>query len=334
MAHITSNAATDDVFATWINKKFVSDLEFSLQHQKFTMAATMPEGYGANIARFVDFAPPSNTSVGVAGYGTGSTALTEATPTGGQITSITTNPTNVTISEYGEFIQIGQLYEYAAVGGTRARLSKRLLDGGLISIDAVVRAQANLSTSALYALTTMAGANTTIPVILSVAPLGAAALVQGKRTLFANLATGFRGVPGHPEGHYSAILTPKQEADIVTEVTTGRIFWNNCVVQVPGSDGQLKFVNGYIGSIYRMACYITQSFLTGTVSNVAAAQGEIGYLYADGGVAAATFEDMRPRVIINDVNSPYKNVNSIAWHSYFGAGLIDSRRVIKLYSVV
>ena len=37
--------------------------------------------------------------------------------------------------------------------------------------------------------------------------------------------------------------------------------------------------------------------------------------------------------VINDVNSPYKNVNSIAWHAMFGVGLISGTRVIKLYTL-
>ena len=44
------------------------------------------------------------------------------------------------------------------------------------------------------------------------------------------------------------------------------------------------------------------------------------------------FQDMNAEIILNDVNSPYKNVNSFAWHAMFGAGLIDSARVVKLYS--
>ena len=45
------------------------------------------------------------------------------------------------------------------------------------------------------------------------------------------------------------------------------------------------------------------------------------------------FKDMTPEVVINDVNSPYKNVDSVAWHLFFGTGLVDGGRVVKMYSL-
>lgn len=327
MALLTSNTSVDDVFATLINKQFISDLEFMLQHQKFTSKLVITKGAGANIGRFVDFAPPLQST----GYTSGGpSTITEASTTANEIVNITTTPTNVTIGEYGEFIKIGQLWEYASVEGSRERMQKRVLDGGLIAIDTVVRTQAHLSTTVLYADKTTIGGLTSIPSgYNSTFTAGAALLIDARKLLVDNKAKGFRGVPGHPEGHMAALITPKQELDVVTEVTTSRIYWSTAVVNVPGAMGQEKFVNGYIGSIYQVATYITQNYATATVS---AAANDVGYVYCDGGVAAAAFEDINPRIVINEVNSPYKNVNSIAWHAYFGAGLVSSLRVCKLYS--
>src|SRR6185295_12582027 len=142
----TTQTAMDDVFATWINKRFLSDLMFSLQHQKFTTKAELVEGLGANIARYIDFAPPTRT-----GYAGGSTSIAEASVTANEITAITTTPTNITLAEFGEFIKVGTFYEAASVEGTREKIAKRIRDGGAVSIDTFVRLQSVQTTNVAFA---------------------------------------------------------------------------------------------------------------------------------------------------------------------------------------
>ena len=330
MALLTTTTAVtvDAVFEILINKQFVSDLEYALQHQKFITKGTLVKGGGANVLRFVEFAPPNPAASGpVTSYsGAGQSAITEGSTTANEITGITQTPTEITVTEYGEFLKIGQLYEFAAISGTREKLQKRLRDGGVASIDSAVRLAAAQSTNKMYATTAQAGAVTTQG---TPASLGAAALMACRKQLFGGLAKGLEGVPGHPDMHYAAVLTPQAELDIVTEVTTARVYWSNAVVNVPGKLGQEKFVNGYIGSIYGVAVYITQNFQTTLLTSAAS----VNFVYADGGVGAASFEDMNPRIILNDVNSPYKNLNSIAWHAMFGTKLLSSTRVVILYSL-
>jgi hypothetical protein len=160
------------------------------------------------------------------------------------------------------------------------------------------------------------------------ATLGASSITAATKILFGNLAVGFSSAEGVPDGQYAAVLTPDQEQDLVTEFTTLRMSWTNSVVQVPGPMGQEKWVNGYLGSVYRTACVVTQNYTTQSITQTQ----EIAIVYSDGGVGAMAFGDMNAEIVINDLNSPYKNVNTFAWHAMFGAGLIDSNRVIKLYS--
>jgi len=329
MSHITSNTAVDDVFATYINKKFVSDLEYALQHQKFCTKGTLTKGGGANVLRFVEFSAPTPAASGplISYSGAGQASITEASTTANEITGITTTPTNITVAEYGEFLKIGKLYEYSAVSGTRQKLEKRLRDGGAGSIDSAVRLAAAQSTNIVYATAAQAGGVTTGP--SDTTAMGASTLMFCRKTLFGALAKGLEGVPGHPDMHYAAVLTPTQELNVTTEVTTGRVYWSNAVVNVPGAQGQMKFVNGYIGSVYGVATYITQNYQTTAYTSAQ----DVGFVYADGGVGAASFDQMEARVVVNDVNSPYKNVNSIAWHAMFGVGLISGVRVVKLYSL-
>ena len=326
MAFTSGRSAVAGLLTTWLNRQFVSELEWSLQYQKFTTKAIIPPGSG-KIGRFNVFVePPTNASYST----TGTTALNETSTTENQITDITANSTDVTISEYGEWLKTSELAMYAAVPGTRERLTKRLKDGAQLVIDELVRLQAIRTTNYIYCTAAQTGGTTTFNTG-TVTAMNTAALVQAHKILVSNKAKGFTGISGHPNGHYAAILSPKAELDVVTEVTTGRIYWSNAVVNVSGALGQEKFVNGYIGSVYGVAVYITQNFGTGITYSVSST-ADIQMVLADGAVGAMAFRDMQPEVVINDVNSPWKNVDSIAWHIFFGTQQIDGARSVKIYS--
>lgn len=342
MAYTTGNAAVDEVLNTWLNKKFVTDLMFDLQWQKFTADALIPEDQGA-CARYIEFAPPGrNSSYSSQGNTQMSEAMTNFNTATSlhEITGITTLRTEVTVFEFGEHLKVGSLYDFASMPGTKEKVVKRLKDGAAVSLDDVVRAQANLTTYAIVADDTsvsgLFGGGT--PVITTIPSatankLGAAAIVAAKNILRAGLVPGIEGRAGHLSGNYALIITPSQETQIVTEVSTGRIYWSNCVVNVPGTMGQEKFVKGYLGDIYGTSCYTTQNFATATFTSTVS----VGYIMGADAVAAVAFRQMDPQVIMNEVNSPYKNVNSVAWYAQFGAGIVGaaaglSNRVIKIYS--
>ena len=320
----TTNTEADDVLTTWINKKFVSDLMFDIHYQKFTDKAIIPEGAG-NIGRFVRFAEPQL----VTGYALGSAALTEGnTGSEHEITSITTTATNITIAEFGEWYRLGKLAAYAEAAGTAQKIQKRMNDGAALALDTAVRVGGPLdSTNYLYTTLAAPGATATAPA--TIGRLGASAIIVAHKILRANKAQGFKGIEGHPENHMAAILTPQSELDTVTEVSSTKITWTTCVTNVPGKMGQDKWVNGYIGSIYGTACYVTQNFSTTSLTSTV----ELNYVLADGGVGAMAMGDMQPQIIFNDVNSPYKNVKSVAWYCLFGTDLIDGNRVVKLYTL-
>ena len=337
MAWTTGNTVVDDTFATWINKKFVEDLMFELQHAKFTAEAIIPPGSAGNIARYIDWQPPfRNTSYQGTFTATGITEGAGAWGAAGSneiVSGITTRPTNVTVAEYGEWTRVGELLELVSVPGTRSQIIKRMRDGGALYLDEVVRNQAhNAAATGFYSTTSVLGAQRTVPTAMDVAMLaGAAAIMTMKQFLKSQLVPGIEGRAGHPNKQMAAVLTSKQELDIVTEVTTGRVYWVNAVVNVPGVDGQSKFTQGYIGSIYGTAVYITQNYTTGSVSGITC---DVGYVYGADAVAAVALRQTRPEIIVNDVNGPFKNSNSIAWHAYYGATIVTSysARVVKFYS--
>jgi len=323
---IGNTAATSGLLTTWLNRKFLSDLEWSLQMQKFTTKAIIPPGSG-RVGRFNVFSPPpAGTS-----YSTSSTtALTELTATENSIATITATSIDVTINEYGEFHKTSALAMYSVVPGAREKLRKRLNDGATVTIDTLVMKQFEQTTTYFYCTTAALGGTTTFSTG-SVTSLSATAIMSAKKILFDNKAPAFTGIAGHPDGKFAGITSGKGELDIVTETTTGRLTWSQCVTNVPGVGAQQRWVDGYIGTIYGVAMYTTQN-LTSATAYTGSSTGDISFVCADGGVGAMAFQDMNPEIIVNDINSPYKNMDSIAWHIFFGTGLCDTKRVVKIYS--
>ncbi len=316
-----TGAANTSLLTTYLIKTFIPALEDELQFQKFTTKATIPAGM-SDIARFNVFnSPPVNT-----------TALTEGFTTENEITTLATTGTDATILEYGEFIAVTRLMDYTQVAGARSELSKRMSYGGARTLDALVRTQALASTTARFCVVGLEGASSTNPTLI--ASGSASAIVHSGGALRGNSARGFSGVSGHPSGAFAAILAPTFETEMVQEATAGRMTWAEAVTQVPGTMGQEKWVNGYMGSVYGTACYRTQNFSLTTFS---ANSTENNYVLAEGGIGAVSIIDAQPSILINtasstDIGNPYRNRNTVAWHSYFATQLIDSNRVVRLYS--
>lgn len=311
MAYATSSNA--DALTTWLNKKFIPDLMYEVQWQPFTEKAIIPPQSG-NIGRFLVWNLPTAAT----------TNLSEGTTTQGEVT-FSGIGTNITVVEWGQHLKTTELMMYAAVKGAREKLSKRLRDGAALTLDSRIRDVAAGTTVAAYTSAAAAGASTTAAIPTAG---NAAALIFCRKLLRDAKVPPFEGVPGHPNRHYAAILSPQYEMTMVQEVSSGRVTWTEMVKNVPGAMGQEKMINGYLGSVYGVACYVTQNYSQTTITSLS----DNNYVIGDGGVGAMGFDQMNPRIIINDVNSPYKNIDSVAWHAQFQAALIESVRVVRLYS--
>lgn len=310
------------LLTTYISRKFIPALERDLQLQKFTTKVIVPPGMG-KVGRVVTFSSPPGTTTPVTA-GSVSNAV-----------DITTTGTNVTIAEFGEYMHLESLQEYASAPTMRAEVTDRFTHGALICIDSLVRTQHQLNTTNIYIFTATSAGSAAIPAGTPTAA-NAAGIISARKKLKDAYAVGFRGISGHPEGQYAAVISQQAEVDIVTEATTGRMTWAQAVTNVPGALGQTKWVNGYIGSIYGVAVYTSQNLSTG--QSYSSANISVNFVIADGAIAAMAFEDMNPNIYINtpgagSTDNPYRNFASIAWHINFGTGLNDATRAVKLYSL-
>jgi N4-gp56 family major capsid protein len=305
---------------TWLNKKFISDMEFECQYLPFTEKAIIPPGSG-DIGRFLTWGLPAAGTVITDG-----TSENDVTFTG--------KGTDITIREWGQSIKTNEIMMYAAVKGAREKLSKRLRDGAALTIDTMIRAQAAAATTGTAAYsggpTMQAGASTTAPALIST--MNASALIYCKRLLKDSKAHGFRGVAGHPDKNYAAIISEKAEQDMVQEVSTGKVTWSDMIKNVPGVNGQTAWVDGYIGSVYGVSVYTTQNNAQGTATSLC----DINVVLADGGIGCMAFEDMEPGILITPVNGAFQNQTWVAWHLNSNAAPIADVagvRVIRLYTV-
>jgi hypothetical protein len=298
-----SNAINTSLLTTYLIRKFIPALEKDLQMQRFTTKAMVPPGQG-NVGRFNVFSSPSAATSFIA----------EGTTTAGEITTLTTTPTNVTIREYGQFIKMTRLNDLSAVKGSRDEVANRLAYAAALTIDGLVYTRAKQA--------------------LSVRDIIGASL----DVLRTNSARGFSGVAGLPDDELAAVVHPAAEADMVSEAatSTNKVVWSEIVKHVPGSMGQEKAIKGAMGSVYGTACFRSQNIGSTALTTNTAYDNVV---FAEGGVGSVALEDMDPVIYVNtpssgDVGNPYRNFSTIAWHVFYGDSLIDSNRVVRLYSAI
>ncbi|MHC4703822.1 MAG: major capsid protein, partial [Planctomycetota bacterium] len=221
------------LLTTYLIRKFIPALEKDLQMQRFSTKAMIPAGEG-KIGRFNVFSSaPANI-----------TALTEGSTSDGEITTLTTSGTDVTIAEYGQFITMNRLQDLAAVKGTRDEVAARMGYSAALTVDTLVRNVAKGGTEKV------AGDDATLATTdtLSVRDVIRVSLED----LAGSDVAGLRGVAGHPDGEYAAVVHPEPESDMVSEAatSTNKVVWSEIVKHVPGSGGQEKLIKGAMGSVY------------------------------------------------------------------------------------
>ncbi len=310
------------LLTTWISKKWIPALERDLQISKFTTKVIVPPGMG-RVGRVVTFSnAPGST-----------TALSDGTI--GNSVDITTTGSDLTINEYGEYTHIPSINDFAMSSGMREEIVKRFRHGALVSIDGQVNAAAQTMTTNVFVFQNSTAGAAASPLNAAFAA-NASGIISARKKVKDAFAVGFTGIEGHPDGQFAFICGQQAEVDIVTEATTGRMTWQNSVVNVPGRLGQEKWVNGYMGSIYGTACYTSQNMTTGL--SYSASNVTCNFVLADGCLAAMAYQDMDPQIFVNvpgptSTDNKYRNFISVAWHTLFATKLHDGARGVKIYSL-
>ena len=321
-----NTTTNSSLLTTYLQKDIIKTLEEELQCQKFCVKGDMPKQSGKTV-RWNVFGNPGSSTTALNPEG----AQPYDSPTTINETSISTTGTDATLAEYGEYIPFTKLSEITSAPGTREEIRKRFSFGGMKAVDTLIRNEALTTTTAFYAGAGQTGGSTTVA---APADGSAAAIMGASKELWDNAAIGFTGVPGHPGGELAAVVAPQTELDMVTEASTTRMTWKDAVVNVPGAMGQEKAIRGKMGSVYGTACYRSQNLSTTTVSS------NLSYnniIFSEGGIGCVAIDDMDPQVYVNEpgegsTDNPYRNRSTISWHIFFATALIDSNRIVRLYT--
>lgn len=320
-----STGINTSLLRVYLIRQLIPRLEQMLQYHKVTKPATLPEGDHSVTARWNVYSNLTGNT----------TPLTEGTNTEGEVTTITSTGVEATVAEYGQFVKRNQLMKRAMSRQALQEFGEVLAFSQRLTMDNLVMAAASATTNYFVSHETATNTGT----VATTDTLYAPDLVW-LSTIFKK-AYAWKGLDA-AEGAYCLIIDPEPAADIMTDVTNTRLSWANIYQNTP--EGTRRITEGAVGKIGRMAVFETNinSTAVHTASTTpASASGTVtsyvNYAFADYGVGSLAFEDIQPDVIVTpestpSISNPYRNLGALAWHMVFVAKLLDSTRVIKVYT--
>lgn len=303
----------------YLAKRFVETLRKSLVALEYADEEMIPEHSGKNVRwQFFDN-PPAAT-----------TALDEGQdPTNSR--SLGTTKIEGTIAQYGDYFELADLFEDAAVSGTKQAFVDAAAYQARLTLDALTHIQAlDVTTSSQDALTAM----------------NANSLRLAHLTLRKNNA---KPHPKSPGGIYFVdILSPEQADDMAGE---GNPAWWQ--VKTPTTQENFQDPNGPISpdrvtgrtaqpepkesSIYNGVVRVSTN-VTQDTSNPVNDLGSAVSFNAFGCSSLGDFGILDPKVMIvpaiASLASPLAMRGTVGWKVNFVAKLFDSNRVVQLISDV
>lgn len=137
-------------------------------------------------------------------------------------------------------------------------------------------------------------------------------------------------------GMYAVVIHSGGETDLITDVSSSRINWQEINKYVSGVSGQEKITRGEVGGVAGGMVFRSNNIATGTIDtrsayhNVALAQWAIGNL---------SMGDMKPRVFVNksgssSMSDPHRFYSTVAFQFDAAPKLLDVNRAAVLYSTV
>ena len=314
----SGNAA--GLWTTYILRKFIPTLRQNTVVSQFCEPATLPKGEGAAVARWnimdkivVD-----------------TTALVEASATDNEITEITVTAVESTIAEYGQWMKVSDLAEETVTSSALDSYADAFAYAGAQTIDTLLYNEAVTTTNFLHAGDTASGGAT----LLATNLLTAQDVAVAGSFLRSKFARGFDSL----NGKYALLISPDQEQDLVTDVTTTRLSWSEVKKNVATAyENQIERKNNgdLVGSLGRVSVFLSD--VVGTVTEDVAAWRAIALARYGVGWLGLGENKPKPKVIMKrpgpqDTSNPLNQYMTIGWKVKMADKLLDANRVLVVYS--
>lgn len=317
MAITAGAAAVSGLWTTYILRKMVPMLQDELLFARFAKPATLPKNSGY-VARWL---LPQKFS--------GSTsALSDGSATDGEKTTVTISKVEATITQYGEWMKVSDLAEETEISSALDTYSEMFAFAGADAIDSLIRNAAVTTTNFLHAG--------------DAATAGATLTSSDKLTLddFPTITGFFRAnnAKGFSElsGDFALLIHPTDEVNLVSDVTTTRLSWSEANKHVPKGFEQLVNNHTFVGRFNGLTALRTTKITTVTEDvsayrNVALADYGVGWLgLGQDGPKKPMIKIKRPGP--SDTSQPLDMYMTIGWKVNMVARLLDSNRVLNVYS--
>lgn len=280
MFNIANNA---EVQNEYILRRFLEQLTYYPQFHGLALPGTVPMGAG-NEMRWL-YAPA---------IAADTTALTETSTSGNELTSYSLTAISGAMKEYGKWMKIGKQQKDTMVPGTLDQIARRFAEWGGATIDELLYAQAKTSTKYMKAGATAANTGT----ITSAS--------TPKATDFHKIVAYYEGINAVPYSdlgdQYAALLHPNQISQLKAQAAvSGEPTWSTYNV----ADGKLAFEGpirgraGSLGGVALHSCSIIDKVLVDSVS------GYQGVVLAPEGLGTASLEEIDPEIIRKTSDNPY-----------------------------
>jgi N4-gp56 family major capsid protein len=314
----SGNAA--GLWTTYILRKFIPTLRQNTVVSQYCEPAMLPKGEGAAVARWnimdkivVD-----------------TTALVEASATDNEITEITVTSVESTIAEYGNWMKVSDLTEETVTSSALDAYADAFAYAGAQTIDTLLYNEAVTTTNFLHAGDTASGGAT----LLATNLLTAQDVAVAGSLLRSKYARGFDSL----NGKYALLISPDQEQDLVTDVTTTRLSWSEVKKNVATAyENQIERKNNgdLVGSLGRVSVFLAD--VVGTVTEDVAAWRAIALARYGVGWLGLGENKPKPKIIMKrpgpqDTSNPLNQYMTIGWKVKMADKLLNANCVFVVYS--
>jgi len=338
MADLVRGVSTNALDTTYIRRRAIKTLVKKLVLANHVTEGELPKGEGSTL-RWTYDTNLSNANAFNALTDDAGTPITYATRDSFNEEAFATTKVEKQIDTYGVFIPVRRRDLDQMPKSTMDRLSKRVAYRGHEVKDTLLRAAADGSGTgfnpSMGAGTTTTrksiGDGTNDAVLSATDYLTAEDIMLAMGDLEANDAEGFEG-----DGQMRAVIHSGAATHLKTDVSASRVTWFEAVKHVSGFTGQERFLTGVIGSLGGTSVQVSNNITTSTQDTRSAYDNLV---LASDGLGDVTQAQSKPTVHVNrsapsSMSDPHRMWATVAFNFQGGPTLIDSNRLLKLWSTV